>query len=97
MDGGPSRAAIGRLLGERIADGQATMETVFDTLKQVKLIPSTLLEVVDVPKVPGESVNVSKRVVELWDLSSPSIAQVSLIANDIGKIKFTSWEKSDQK
>ena len=97
VDGGPSRAAIGRLLGERIADGQSTMEAVFDTLEQVKLMPSTLLEVADVPEVPGESVNVSGEIVELWEPSSPAIAQVGLIADESGKIKFTSWAKSDQK
>ncbi|MES3160639.1 MAG: DNA-binding protein [Halorubrum sp.] len=96
VNGGPSRAAIGRLLGERIADGQSTMDAVFDTLEMVKLMPSTLLEVADVPDVPGGDVNVSGEVIELWDPSSPAIAQVGLIADDSGKIKFTSWAKSKQ-
>jgi len=97
VDGGPSRAAIGRLLGERIADGQSMTEAVFDTLEQVKLMPSTLLEVADVPEVPGMSVNVGGEVIELWKPSSPAIAQVGLIADESGTIKFTIWEKSDQK
>ena len=97
VDGGPSRAAIGRLLGERISNGQSTMEAVFDTLEQVKLMPSTLLEVADVPEVPGESVNVSGEVKTLWRPSSSKIAQVGLIEDESGTIKFTIWKKSDQK
>ncbi|MDR5673570.1 DNA-binding protein [Halalkaliarchaeum sp. AArc-GB] len=96
VNGGPSRAAIGRLLGERIADGQSTMDAVFDTLERVKLMPSILLEVADVPELPGGEINVEGTVIELWEPSSPAIAQVGLIADDSGKIKFTSWAKSDQ-
>jgi ssDNA-binding replication factor A large subunit len=40
-------------------------------------------------------VSIEGEVVQLWDASSPKIAQVGLIADDTGKIKFTSWRKSE--
>ena len=35
--------------------------------------------------------------IKLWSPNSSAISQVGLIADDTGKIKFTSWAKSKQK
>jgi replication factor A1 len=42
-----------------------------------------------------EWIDITAKVVELWEPRSDSIAQVGLLGDDTGRIKFTSWAKSD--
>ena len=42
-----------------------------------------------------EWVDITAKVVELWEPRSDSIAQVGLVGDETGRIKFTSWAKSD--
>jgi replication factor A1 len=42
-----------------------------------------------------EWVDITAKVVELWEPRSDSIAQVGLLGDDTGRIKFTAWAKSD--
>ena len=42
-----------------------------------------------------EWVDITAKVVELWEPRSDSIAQVGLLGDDTGTIKFTAWAKSD--
>ncbi len=44
---------------------------------------------------PDEWTNLRAKVVELWDSDSDAVAQSGLIGDDTGRIKFTSWAKSD--
>lgn len=44
---------------------------------------------------PEEWVDITAKVVELWEPRSDSIAQVGLVGDETGRIKFTSWAKSD--
>jgi replication factor A1 len=45
--------------------------------------------------VPDEWVDVTGKVVELWDADSDAIGQTGLIGDETGRIKFTAWAKSD--
>lgn len=40
-------------------------------------------------------INVTGKIVELWDNTHESIRQTGLLGDDTGIIKITSWEKSD--
>ena len=42
-----------------------------------------------------EWVDITTKVVQLWEPRSDSIAQVGLLGDETGRIKFTSWAKSD--
>src|SRR5699024_11269613 len=40
-----------------------------------------------------EWIDITAKVVELWEPRSDSIAQVGLVGDETGRIKFTSWAK----
>jgi len=44
---------------------------------------------------PEEWVDLTAKVVELWDAQSDAVAQVGLLGDETGTIKFTKWSKSD--
>ncbi|WP_135821572.1 replication factor A [Halostella litorea] len=44
---------------------------------------------------PEEWIDVTAKVVDLWDPRSDAVAQVGLIGDPTGTIKFTKWAKSD--
>jgi hypothetical protein len=92
-----SRAAISRVLAERVAKGQNITEAVFATIDELKAASGTVCPIKDVPDVPTNEVSIEGEVITLWRPSSRAISQVGLIADDTGKIKFTSWAKSKQK
>jgi replication factor A1 len=50
--------------------------------------------VTDVDK-PEEWINITAKVVELWEPRSDAVAQVGLLGDETGTIKFTKWSKSD--
>lgn len=43
----------------------------------------------------GDWVDLTAKVVELWDPRSDAIGQVGLLGDETGRIKFTAWAKSD--
>ena len=92
-----SRAAISRVLAEQVAKGQNITEAVFATMDELKAASGTVCPIKDVPDVPTNEVSIEGEVITLWRPSSRAISQVGLIADDTGKIKFTSWAKSKQK
>jgi replication factor A1 len=49
----------------------------------------------DTIDIAEEWIDITAKVVELWEPRSDSIAQVGLLGDDTGRIKFTSWAKSD--
>ncbi len=51
-------------------------------------------EIADVDK-PEEWIDITAKVVELWDATSDAVAQVGLLGDETGTIKFTKWSKSD--
>jgi replication factor A1 len=52
------------------------------------------VEVADVD-APEEWVDITAKVVELWEARSDAVAQVGLLGDETGTIKFTKWSKSD--
>ncbi|ELY91586.1 hypothetical protein [Natrinema altunense] len=44
---------------------------------------------------PEEWIDLTAKVIELWDPRSDSVAQVGLLGDPTGTIKFTKWAKSD--
>ncbi len=44
---------------------------------------------------PEEWLNLTAKVVDLWEPGAESIAQVGLLGDETGTIKFTKWAKSD--
>lgn len=44
---------------------------------------------------PDQWVDVTAKVVELWEPRSDAVAQVGLLGDETGTIKFTAWSKSD--
>lgn len=54
-------------------------------------------EQVDLAEVdaPEEWVDIRATVVELWDPRADAVAQVGLLGDETGTIKFTKWSKSD--
>jgi len=97
MDGAISRAAVGRRLAERILRGQDVTEAVFATMDAIKAGPGVVCPIGDVPEVSTGEVDIEGTIQTLWEPSNPAIQQVGLIADETGKIKFTSWKKSDPK
>ncbi|MCU4800250.1 DNA-binding protein [Halobacteria archaeon HArc-gm2] len=92
---GMTRAAISRHLARRIADGMDVLDAVVDVIEFIRdqsgyVIPINQVEWADRP-----GVSVEGTIETLWEPSDSSIAQVGLIADDSGRIKFTVWEKSN--
>jgi len=52
------------------------------------------VQVADVDE-PEQWVDLTAKVVELWEPRSDSVAQVGLLGDESGTIKFTKWAKSD--
>ena len=44
---------------------------------------------------PEEWVDVTVKVVDLWDATSDAVAQVGLLGDETGTVKFTKWSKSE--
>jgi replication factor A1 len=44
---------------------------------------------------PEEWIDLTAKVVDLWDADSDAVAQVGLLGDPTGTIKFTKWSKSD--
>jgi ssDNA-binding replication factor A large subunit len=42
-----------------------------------------------------EWIDITAKVVELWDAQSDAVAQVGLLGDETGTVKFTKWSKSD--
>jgi ssDNA-binding replication factor A large subunit len=42
-----------------------------------------------------EWIDITAKVVELWDANSDAVAQVGLLGDETGTVKFTKWSKSD--
>ncbi|PSP85945.1 DNA-binding protein [Halobacteriales archaeon QS_1_68_17] len=97
MDDAVSRAAVARRLAERVLRGQDVTEAVFATMDAIKAGPGVVCPIADVPDVSTGEVDIEGTIQTLWEPSSTAIQQVGIIADETGKIKFTSWKKSDPK
>jgi replication factor A1 len=52
------------------------------------------VEVADID-APEQWVDITAKVVDLWDATSDAVAQVGLLGDETGTVKFTKWSKSD--
>ncbi|MFC6838256.1 DNA-binding protein [Halomarina ordinaria] len=96
VQGGWSRAVVAKQLAEKVQRGRDVTKAVLETLEELKAAPGAIVPIADVPDVPVGEVTVEGTVSELWDPSSPAIAQVGLIEDESGRTKFTIWERSNQ-
>jgi len=92
---GWSQAAVSRRLAERVAAGAELESVVLEVFEEFCWGPGQVIPISAVSEVPRDEVSIEGRVETLWDPSHPSICQVGLIEDDGGRIKFTSWVKSD--
>jgi len=92
---GWSRAAISRLLAERVVSTGDVASATLEVFEDLREAPGQVIPIASVADVDRGEVSIEGTVERLWEPSHPKIAQVGLIADDTGKIKFTSWVKSD--
>ncbi|WP_101297088.1 DNA-binding protein [Halegenticoccus soli] len=92
---GWSRAAIGRRLGEAVVDGKDLMSAVVGVFEELQTAPGQVVPIGKLEDVNRKEVSIEGTVVQLWEPSSPSIAQVGLIEDERGRTKFTSWKASE--
>ena len=52
------------------------------------------VEVADID-APEQWLDVTAKVVDLWDATNDAVAQVGLLGDETGTVKFTKWSKSD--
>ncbi|MFC5972087.1 hypothetical protein ACFPYI_12175 [Halomarina salina] len=94
--GGFERSGIEARIVDRVSAGVDLQAAVLDTLEEVRATPGAIVPVDDIGSVVRGKVDVEGRVVELWTPSHPSIAQVGLLEDESGTVKFTSWARSNQ-
>ena len=92
---GWSRGAISRRLAERVVEGTGLMGAVVGVYEELRTAPGQVIPIADVSEVNRKEVSISGTVTTLWEPSSPAIAQVGLIEDETGRIKFTSWKASN--
>jgi len=93
---GWSRAAVSRRLAEAVVDGRDLTSAVVRVFEELQTAPGQVVPIGKLEDVDRKEVSIEGTVTQLWDPSSPSIAQVGLIEDDSGKTKLTSWVASDQ-
>ncbi|WP_058365554.1 hypothetical protein [Haloparvum sedimenti] len=94
--GGWTAAAVSRQLARRVADGADLPTAVMRTSEELERDPGRLTPIDAVADVGRGEVSIEGRVVELWEPTSAAIQQVGLLEDETGRIKVTSWVKSDQ-
>ncbi|WP_254526005.1 OB-fold nucleic acid binding domain-containing protein [Natrinema caseinilyticum] len=92
---GWSRAAIGRRLGEAVVSGKDLTSSVVGMFKELQTAPGQVVPIGMLEDVNRKEVSIEGTVTQLWEPSSPSIAQVGLIEDESGRTKLTSWKASD--
>ncbi|GAA0296809.1 DNA-binding protein [Halarchaeum salinum] len=91
---GWSRAAISRRLAQAVLDGADISRAVLDVKAELEAAPGQVIPINRIEDVDRGEVSVEGTVSQLWEPSSAKIAQVGLLEDETGRIKFTSWEKS---
>ena len=92
---GWSRAAISRRLAEAVVKGQGMMSAVVSVHEELQTAPGTVIPIDELEDVNRKEVSIEGRVVELWNPSHPSIAQVGLIADESGRAKLKNLKAED--
>ncbi|AEN07595.1 nucleic acid binding OB-fold tRNA/helicase-type (plasmid) [halophilic archaeon DL31] len=92
---GWSRAAISRRLAERAVEGASVTSAVVGVYEELRTAPGQVIPITDVEDVNRREVSIEGEVVQLWTPSHPRIAQVGLLEDETGTIKFTAWRASN--
>ncbi|MFC6974783.1 DNA-binding protein [Halomicroarcula sp. GCM10025709] len=93
---GWSRAAISRLVAQRVVEGVDMMEAVLTIFEVLSKAPGQVIPIGVVGEVDRSAVDIEGEVVTLWEPSHSAIAQVGLLEDETGTVKFTVWRKSSQ-
>ncbi|GAA0309531.1 SOSS complex subunit B family protein [Halarchaeum salinum] len=93
---GYSRAAISRMLAERVRRGQDVVDAVIELGEALQYGAGQLVPIGALEQVESDEVSVEGRISRLFDPSHPAIAQVGLLEDATGTVKLTVWEKSRQ-
>ena len=96
VNGGYSRAVIGKRITSRVLDGMGMFEAVMATKEEMHHEAGTIVPIGGLESIRRCEVSVEGRVIELWVPSSPSIQQVGLLEDETGRTKFTIWKASRQ-
>ncbi|MFC5969713.1 DNA-binding protein [Halomarina salina] len=94
--GGMAQSGIEVRIASRMNAGADLQTAVLDTLEEVNATPGAIVPLDEIETVGRSEVDIEGRVKTLWTPSHPSIAQVGLIEDETGTVKFTSWAKSNQ-
>ena len=94
LKGGPTTAAIGRRLAERVGRGADLVDASVEVMEAEWMSEGAVVPIDRIEDVPRGEVSISGTVEVLWAPKHPSISQVGLIADESGKTKFTIWRKS---
>jgi hypothetical protein len=90
-----SRAAIARQVARQVVSGADLPSAVLSVLEASE-VWGQYVPIANIGEVGRKEVDIEGRVTEVWDSESPAIRQVGLIEDESGRVKFTSWVKSDQ-
>ncbi|UPV98980.1 DNA-binding protein [Halorussus gelatinilyticus] len=93
---GWSRAAISRRLAERVVEGAELVSAVVGVSEELRRARGHVIPIADVSEVNRREVSIVGTVSQLWSPSHHRISQVGLLEDETGRVKFTTWTKSDQ-
>ncbi|WP_312911738.1 DNA-binding protein [Natronosalvus caseinilyticus] len=96
VQGGYTRAVIGKRIASRVLEDADMFEAVMDTKEEMQHEAGTIVPIGDLESIRRGEVSVEGRVIELWEPSSSAIQQVGLLEDETGRTKFTIWAKSRQ-
>jgi len=95
LKGGPTTAAIGRRLAERVGRGVDLVDASVEMMEAEWMSDGAVVPIDRIEDVPRSEVSIEGTIGVLWEPAHPSINQVGLIADESGRTKFTSWIRSD--
>jgi len=93
---GWSRAAISRLLAERVVEGIGVLGAVVGVFEELEQAAGTVIPIAAVEEVDRGEVCIEGTVKVLWEATHPKISQVGLIEDESGVCKVTVWKASEQ-
>jgi len=95
LKGGPTTAAIGRRLAERVGRGADIVDASVEMMEAEWMSEGAIVPIDRIEDVPRGEVSIEGTIEVLWEPAHPSISQVGLIADGTERTKFTSWVRSD--
>ena len=91
-----SRAAVSRRLADRVVHGDSLMSASVAVMEAERTRPGTVVPIDELEDIPREEVSIEGEVATLWTSDHRAIAQVGLLEDESGRVKFTVWQKSRQ-